>query len=46
MSFGSIVDRWDEEAAAADDAHKSGEVFELGPSLAFPDLPATASFGG
>ena len=45
MWFGSIVDRWDEEAAAADDAHKRGEIFELGPSLAFPDLPATASLG-
>jgi len=45
MWLGSIIDRWDEEAAAADDAHKRGEVFELGPSLVFPDLPATASLG-
>jgi dienelactone hydrolase len=42
MWFGSVVDRWDEEAASIDDAHKRDEVFELGATLAFPDLPETA----
>jgi dienelactone hydrolase len=42
MWFGSLVDRWDEEAAAEDDSHKLVEVFAVGASLAFPVLPPTA----
>ena len=42
MWFGSVIDRWDEQAAAEDDRHKFGEVFAVGASLAFPALPPTA----
>jgi hypothetical protein len=45
MWFSSVIDRWDEEAATEDDAHKRDEVFDVGAALAFPDLPATASAG-
>jgi dienelactone hydrolase len=45
MWFGSIVDRWDEEAASADDVHKHGEVFDPGAHLVFPELPPAAGIG-
>lgn len=42
MWLGSVIDRWDEAAAAEDDVHKHNEAFAVGASLTFPNLPSTA----
>ena len=38
----SLIDRWDEAAAAEDDGNKVETPFAVGAGLAFPDLPANA----